>query len=62
MQYCIEHPEEMSKIAKVKAQVSEVKGVMLENIEKVLDHGEQIEVLVDKTENLHQQAKDFKSA
>eukprot|EP01018_Ginkgo_biloba_P033414 Gb_34159 [translate_table: standard] len=34
MQYCIDHPEEISKIAKVKAQVSEVKGVMMENIEK----------------------------
>ena len=36
MQYCIDHPEEISKIAKVKAQVSEVKGVMMENIEKVI--------------------------
>ncbi|TKY58974.1 Longin domain [Spatholobus suberectus] len=36
MQYCVEHPEEISKLAKVKAQVSEVKGVMMENIEKPL--------------------------
>ena len=36
MQYCVDHPEEVNKIAKVKAQVSEVKGVMMENIEKVL--------------------------
>ena len=36
MQYCVDHPEEISKLAKVKAQVSEVKGVMMENIEKVL--------------------------
>ncbi|CAI0425308.1 unnamed protein product [Linum tenue] len=55
MQYCVDHPEEISKLAKVKAQVSEVKGVMMENIEKVLDRGEKIELLVDKTENLHQQ-------
>uniref|UniRef100_A0A0E0DPH7 V-SNARE coiled-coil homology domain-containing protein n=1 Tax=Oryza meridionalis TaxID=40149 RepID=A0A0E0DPH7_9ORYZ len=34
MQYCGDHPEEISKLAKVKAQVSEVKGVMMENIEK----------------------------
>ncbi|XVF32232.1 hypothetical protein REPUB_Repub17cG0063500 [Reevesia pubescens] len=60
MQYCIDHPEEISKIAKVKAQVSEVKGVMMENIEKVLDRGEKIEVLVDKTENLRSQAQDFR--
>ncbi|KAL8101353.1 vesicle-associated membrane protein 722-like [Apium graveolens] len=62
MQYCIDHPEEISKLAKVKAQVSEVKGVMMENIEKVLDRGEKIELLVDKSENLHQQAQDFRSA
>lgn len=35
MQYCVDNPEEISKLAKVKAQVSEVKGVMMENIEKV---------------------------
>lgn len=35
MQYCVEHPEEVNKLAKVKAQVSEVKEVMMENIEKV---------------------------
>ncbi|KAL8108611.1 hypothetical protein AgCh_024905 [Apium graveolens] len=62
MQYCIDHPEEISKLSKVKAQVSEVKGVMMENIEKVLDRGEKIELLVDKTENLHQQAQDFRTA
>ncbi|KHG28831.1 Vesicle-associated membrane protein [Gossypium arboreum] len=55
MEYCIDHPEEISKIAKVKAQVSEVKGVMMENIEKVLDRGGKIEILVDKTENLRSQ-------
>ncbi|KAL7209696.1 hypothetical protein ACSBR1_031288 [Camellia fascicularis] len=55
MQYCVDHPEEINKLAKVKAQVSEVKGVMMENIEKVLDRGEKIELLVDKTENLRSQ-------
>lgn len=35
MKYCADHPEENSKIAKVKAQVSEVSGAMTENIEKV---------------------------
>ncbi|XAR62770.1 hypothetical protein NMG60_11017640 [Bertholletia excelsa] len=60
MQYCVDHPEEVSKLAKVKAQVAEVKGVMMGNIEKVLDRGEKIELLVDKTENLRYQAQDFK--
>ena len=35
MHYCVDHPEEISKLANVQAQVSEVKGVMMENIEKV---------------------------
>ncbi|KAH6778134.1 vesicle-associated membrane protein 726 [Perilla frutescens var. frutescens] len=60
MQYCVDHPDEISQIAKVKAQVSEVKGVMMQNIEKVLDRGEKIELLVDKTDNLKSQAQDFK--
>ncbi|OIW10236.1 hypothetical protein TanjilG_27987 [Lupinus angustifolius] len=62
MQYCVNNPEEVSKLAKVKAQVSEVKGVMMENIEKVLDRGEKIELLVDKSENLHHQAQDFRNS
>lgn len=60
MKYCADHPEEINKLAKVKAQVTEVKGVMMENIEKVLDRGEKIELLVDKTDNLRSQAQDFK--
>ncbi|XP_019098822.1 PREDICTED: putative vesicle-associated membrane protein 726 isoform X2 [Camelina sativa] len=52
MQYSADHPEEISKLSKVKAQVTEVKGVTMENIEKVLDRAEKIELLVDKTENL----------
>lgn len=60
MQYCADHPEEISKLAKVKAQVSEVKGVMEQNINSVLDRGVQIEVLVDKTENLRDQVSGYK--
>lgn len=35
MQYCINHPEEISKLSKLKAQITEVKGIMMDNIEKV---------------------------
>lgn len=59
MQYCMSHPEEMSKLSKLKAQITEVKGIMMDNIEKVLDRGERIELLVDKTENLQFQADSF---
>ncbi|GLT93356.1 hypothetical protein SLE2022_111530 [Rubroshorea leprosula] len=59
MQYCASHPEEISKLSKLKAQITEVKEVMMDNIEKVLDRGERIELLVDKTENLQFQADSF---
>uniref|UniRef100_A0A6M2EES2 Vesicle-associated membrane protein 727 n=1 Tax=Populus davidiana TaxID=266767 RepID=A0A6M2EES2_9ROSI len=59
MQYCLNHPEEISKLSKLKAQITEVKGIMMDNIEKVLDRGERIELLVDKTENLQFQADSF---
>ncbi|XP_031504769.1 vesicle-associated membrane protein 727 [Nymphaea colorata] len=59
MNYCMSHPEEMSKLSKLKAQITEVKGIMMDNIEKVLDRGEKIELLVDKTESLQFQADNF---
>lgn len=48
-----------TKVASVQQQVSEVKEIMMDNIEKVLDRGEKIEVLVDKTEALRFQADNF---
>lgn len=35
MKYIIDHAEEIEKLIKVKAQVSEVKSIMLGNIDKV---------------------------
>jgi len=35
MEYCIQHPDEMNKVAKIKSQVAEVKDIMMENIERV---------------------------
>lgn len=56
MEYCEQHPEEISKIASVQKKVDEVKNIMVENIERVLERGEKIELLVDKTDNLRFQA------
>ncbi|MDC1215355.1 synaptobrevin family protein [bacterium] len=53
------NPGEVSKVSRVQQQVSEVKEIMMDNIEKVLDRGEKIELLVDKTENLRFQADNF---
>uniref|UniRef100_A0A7S3K3T3 V-SNARE coiled-coil homology domain-containing protein n=1 Tax=Aureoumbra lagunensis TaxID=44058 RepID=A0A7S3K3T3_9STRA len=46
-------------LTKVKHQLDDVKSVMVENIEKVLERGEKIELLVDKTDRLNQSAFRF---
>lgn len=48
------------RISKVKNEISEVTNVMINNIDKVLERGEKIELLVDKTEDLEQHAIKFK--
>ncbi|XP_042410052.1 vesicle-associated membrane protein 727-like [Zingiber officinale] len=42
MEYCINHPEEMSKLSKLKAHITEVKGIMMDNIEKLQNLTDQI--------------------
>lgn len=37
--------------------MNDVKGIMMDNIEKVLERGEKIEVLVDKTDDLSKQVR-----
>eukprot|EP00563_Minutocellus_polymorphus_P019119 CAMPEP_0197721102 /NCGR_PEP_ID=MMETSP1434-20131217/4264_1 /TAXON_ID=265543 /ORGANISM="Minutocellus polymorphus, Strain CCMP3303" /LENGTH=185 /DNA_ID=CAMNT_0043306059 /DNA_START=23 /DNA_END=577 /DNA_ORIENTATION=- len=46
----------------VKNQIDEVKGVMIQNIESVLERGEKIELLVDKSDRLNQQAFKFEAS
>ncbi|KNC53195.1 synaptobrevin [Thecamonas trahens ATCC 50062] len=54
------HDPSADKISAVQSQIDDVKGVMVDNIEKVLERGEKIELLVDKTDNLSAQAFQFK--
>lgn len=37
MDYCMEHPEELSKVAGLQKKVDEVKGIMVDNIEQVIN-------------------------
>eukprot|EP00161_Ancyromonas_sigmoides_P025470 TRINITY_DN8531_c0_g3_i1.p2 TRINITY_DN8531_c0_g3~~TRINITY_DN8531_c0_g3_i1.p2 ORF type:complete len:258 (-),score=67.48 TRINITY_DN8531_c0_g3_i1:165-938(-) len=59
MEYYNTSPD-ADRITAVRGQIDEVKSVMVQNIEKVLERGEKIELLVDKTENLNAQAFQFK--
>ncbi|DBA72146.1 TPA: hypothetical protein ACH3X2_010868 [Trebouxia sp. C0005] len=47
-------------INRVRGGVAEVKNIMVENIEKVLERGERIELLVDKTDHLQSESFAFK--
>ncbi|CAD5331388.1 unnamed protein product [Arabidopsis thaliana] len=40
------------RMSRIKGEMSQVRNVMIENIDKVLDRGERLELLVDKTENM----------
>jgi len=52
----------MDNIDALKNQIDDVKEGMVQNIEKVLERGEKIELLVDKTDRLNQQAFRFESS
>uniref|UniRef100_A0A2P2JF25 Vesicle-associated membrane protein 724 n=2 Tax=Rhizophora mucronata TaxID=61149 RepID=A0A2P2JF25_RHIMU len=60
MKYIIDHAEEIEKLLKVKAQVSEVKSIMLGNIDQAIQRGETLTNIADKAENLHDQAQMYK--
>ena len=47
-------------IANVRAEMDNVRGIMNENIERVLERGERIDLLVDKTDRLGAGAHDFR--
>ncbi|KAL1543059.1 vesicle-associated membrane protein 724-like protein [Salvia divinorum] len=60
MQYIIDHADEIDKLLKVKAQVSEVKSIMLENIDKTIERGQNLTDLNDKAQDLRESAQVFK--
>jgi hypothetical protein len=59
MEYYAGNPTATDNISRVQAQIDNVKDVMMENIDKLLERGEILELLVDKTEKLNAQAFKF---
>ncbi|KAH9588819.1 Synaptobrevin [Trypanosoma melophagium] len=55
-----ENPQ-ADKIGKIKDQIDNTKQVMLENLNRLIDRGERIENLCDKTEQLRDEAQFFHS-
>jgi len=51
----------VDKISRVRSEIDEVRNVMVQGIEKVLERGEKAELLVNKAENLNNQSTSFKT-
>lgn len=49
------------KLQNVKSQIDDVRNIILENIEKVIERGEKIDVLIDRTEALEHESIGFLS-
>lgn len=56
--YNTEPPED--SLTAAKREIDSVKDIMTENIERVLERGERIDLLVDKTDRLGGSARDFR--
>lgn len=59
MEYYSNDPN-ADKINRMKGEISQVRNVMIENIDKVLERGDRLEVLVDKTANIQNKAFRFR--
>ncbi|XP_065546112.1 vesicle-associated membrane protein 7 isoform X3 [Lathamus discolor] len=57
------HSESKStdQVAETQAQIDELKGIMVRNIDLVAQRGEKLELLIDKTENLVDSSVTFKT-
>ncbi|KAL1918604.1 uncharacterized protein VTP21DRAFT_2626 [Calcarisporiella thermophila] len=59
MEYFSNNPN-ADKIKQVQGEIEQVRDVMVQNIERVLERGERIDLLVDKTDALNQSAFAFR--
>lgn len=57
-QYNTQPPDDA--LANARKEIDSVKDIMTENIERVLERGERIDLLVDKTDRLGGSARDFR--
>jgi len=55
-------PDEFDHINNVQRGLDEIKDVMIENIEKVMERGEAIESLVKRTDHLNFSSENFKKS
>eukprot|EP01138_Halocafeteria_seosinensis_P001887 gb/GECG01001933.1/.p1 GENE.gb/GECG01001933.1/~~gb/GECG01001933.1/.p1 ORF type:complete len:199 (+),score=28.74 gb/GECG01001933.1/:1-597(+) len=54
-----QQPEKVDKIMRVQTQLDETKSVLVQTIDQVLERGQKLDELVDKSEDLSRQSKMF---
>lgn len=54
------HEGQQDALRTAQAEIEGVREIMTENIERVLERGERIDLLVDKTDQLGHNARDFR--
>ena len=54
-----EKSSQFDKMEKIQKDIEEVKGIMIQNIDKILEKGEKLDELVEKSNDLSQQSKMF---
>ncbi|GAB2266378.1 hypothetical protein Dimus_001387 [Dionaea muscipula] len=60
MKYITSHAEEIDKVTKLNSQVSDIKVIILDNIDKVRERGVNLTNLVGKAEELGSMAQEYK--
>ena len=53
-------PENVDKVERVRDEVERVKDIMVSNIDALIQRGERLDLLVDKTEHLSNHSVTFK--
>jgi vesicle-associated membrane protein 7 len=48
------------ELSRAQAELSQVKDIMVQNVEQILSRGERIDLLVDKTDHMAGQAQQFR--
>jgi len=59
IEHASSHPEKYDKVRRAQLQVSAIKKLMADNIEKVMQRGESFEAVEAKTAALYTEAKEF---
>merc|ERR1719369_930054 len=54
-------PQSQDKITNIQDEVEHVKGIMTANIDVIMERGEKLDLLIDKTENLSANSVTFRT-